>query len=169
MASRLALSNFLRQNRVLYGAARGQSMRFHAGPVSAIQASKIVEATAADKPVVADDSVVKLPPTNRMEGSYHWDFERLLSVALVPLTAAAMVQGAHPVTDALIGVVLPIHCHIGFDAIITDYVPHRKMPGWNKLATWGLRIGTVLTLYGCYEINTNDVGLTELTKKVWNA
>jgi len=110
-----------------------------------------------------------LPARDKFFGSYHWFFERMISISLIPLTAASVVQGAHPITDLLLGVVLPIHCHVGFDAIITDYLPARKTPTLNKLSTWGLRGATLLVLIGCYQFNTNDVGMTELVKRVWHA
>jgi succinate dehydrogenase (ubiquinone) membrane anchor subunit len=34
---------------------------------------------------------------------------------------------------------------------------------------WLLRFATLGTLYGVYEFNTNDIGLTELVKRLWTA
>lgn len=48
-----------------------------------------------------------------MHGSYHWDLERGASLALVPIIGAQLALGASPVTDTLLGVVLPLHLHIG--------------------------------------------------------
>ncbi|KAJ1980845.1 membrane anchor subunit of succinate dehydrogenase, Sdh4 [Dimargaris xerosporica] len=112
---------------------------------------------------------VPVHPINRSEGSYHWDFERALSVALIPLIGAQAAYGAHPVTDLLVGVVLPLHCHIGWSAMITDYIQARNFPRLNILSFWALRLFTVLTLVGCYQFNTNDIGLTELIKRSWKA
>ncbi|RHZ67254.1 hypothetical protein Glove_302g21 [Diversispora epigaea] len=115
------------------------------------------------------NEAVTLPPRDKVLGSYHWDFERLLSVSLIPLTIASVVKGAHPITDLFFGIIIPIHCHIGFDSVITDYLPARRNPVINKVSTWGLRLATLTVLYGCYEFNTNDVGLVELVKKTWHA
>jgi succinate dehydrogenase (ubiquinone) membrane anchor subunit len=115
-------------------------------------------------------SEVTVHPPDRMHGSYHWDFERFLSVALVPLTVSTVIHtGGAPITDLFLGVVLPLHCHLGFDQVITDYFPARKGKGVNLLAVWGLRAGTVLVLISCYQFNTNDVGLTEFIQRVWTA
>lgn len=58
---------------------------------------------------------VPIPPPNPSHGSYHWSFERLLSVALVPLTVAPFAAGSiHPITDAALGAALVLHSHIGF-------------------------------------------------------
>ncbi|KAF9524513.1 mitochondrial inner membrane protein [Crepidotus variabilis] len=114
------------------------------------------------------------PPPNPSHGSYHWAFERLLSAALVPMSAAAFVGSANPsvgaaVFDGVLGLVLVMHCHIGFDASVVDYLHPRKFPVLGQVAKWGLRGATVATLVGVYQFNTNDVGLTELIAKVWTA
>lgn len=111
------------------------------------------------------------PTPSRTHGSYHWAFERILSAGLVPLTGAAFVTSAtaYPVVDALLGVGLVMHSHLGFGQIVADYVHPRKFPVLGPVATWGLRTATVATLVGVYQFNTNDVGLTELIAKVWGA
>lgn len=112
----------------------------------------------------------KAPPSSQLHGSYHWDFERLLSVSMIPLFAASALQGAHPITDGLLGVVVPIHAHMGFDAMITDYLHPGKVGNLgNKAFSWTLRGATLLVLVGCYQFNTSDVGLTELVKRAWTA
>ena len=55
---------------------------------------------------------VEFPPPSRVHGSYHWAFERLLSAALIPLTAGAFVVNGS-VIDGLLGLTLVIHSHIG--------------------------------------------------------
>ncbi len=102
-----------------------------------------------------------------MAGSYHWDFERALSVATIPLIGGAFFVGSDPMIDLALGVVLPLHCHLGLGCVIEDYLPSRRAGTLNKVATWGLGGFTLLTLYGCYQFNTNDVGLTALAKRVW--
>lgn len=59
------------------------------------------------------------PPPSRTHGSHHWAFERLLSAALVPLTAAAFVTSgtAYPVLDGLLGMSLVVHSHIGVSLV----------------------------------------------------
>lgn len=107
---------------------------------------------------------------NQVHGSYHWDFERLLTVSMIPLFAASAIHGAHPITDGLLGVVVPIHCHMGFDAMVTDYLHPGNVGKWgNKAVVWTLRGVTVLALVGCYQFNTSDIGLTELVKRSWTA
>ncbi|KAI9279721.1 CybS-domain-containing protein [Umbelopsis sp. AD052] len=106
---------------------------------------------------------------DRVHGSYHWDVERAASAALVPLMAAQLAVGANPVTDVLLGVVLPVHLHIGFDGCITDYFPKHKTPVLNRLMTYTLTTATAGILLGCYQFNTHDVGITEFIARTWTA
>ncbi|ETW76284.1 mitochondrial inner membrane protein [Heterobasidion irregulare TC 32-1] len=111
------------------------------------------------------------PPPSKVHGSYHWAFERLLSAGLVPLTAAAFVTSGSsaPLLDGILGVSLVMHSHIGFDSVLVDYVHARKFPILGPLFTWILRATTVGVLAGVYQFNTQDVGLTELIRRVWTA
>lgn len=59
-------------------------------------------------------------------GSYHWNFERVLSLATLPLMGTAVVYGSIPAVDIALGIVLPLHIHLGFDTIIQDYIPERR-------------------------------------------
>jgi len=111
------------------------------------------------------------PTPSKSAGSHHWAFERLLSAGLVPLTAAAFVTSgtSHPVLDGLLGISLVMHSHIGFDAVLVDYLHKRKFPILGPVATWTLRTVTLGVLVGVYQFNTNDIGLTELIARVWTA
>ncbi|KAI0264859.1 CybS-domain-containing protein [Gloeopeniophorella convolvens] len=111
------------------------------------------------------------PAPNKAHGSYHWSFERLLAAGLVPLTGAAFVTSGSgaPLLDGLLGVSLLVHSHIGFDAILVDYVHKRKFPTLGPLLAWALRLTTLGVGVGVYQFNTNDVGLTELIRRVWTA
>ncbi|GAB5586068.1 membrane anchor subunit of succinate dehydrogenase [Umbelopsis nana] len=106
---------------------------------------------------------------DRVHGSYHWTAERAASAALIPLIAAEFAVGANPVTDVLLGVVLPVHLQIGFDACITDYFPERKTPVLNKLMKYTLNAATAGVLVGCYQLNVHDIGITELISRTWTA
>ncbi|KAK8870002.1 hypothetical protein IAR55_000572 [Kwoniella newhampshirensis] len=111
------------------------------------------------------------PEPSKSHGSYHWAFERVLSAALVPMTVGAAVStgSAYPIMDGILAVSLIVHSHIGFDSCIADYVHKRKFPVLGPIAFWALRIATGLSVWGVYEFNTNDIGLTELVRRVWTA
>ncbi|KAK4700066.1 succinate dehydrogenase (ubiquinone) membrane anchor subunit, partial [Phenoliferia sp. Uapishka_3] len=57
----------------------------------------------------------------------------------------------------------------GFDSIFTDYLHPRKFPVLGAIAKWGVRLATGGVLVGVYQFNTNDIGMTELLKKIWKA
>ncbi|WEW54721.1 hypothetical protein PRK78_000144 [Emydomyces testavorans] len=111
-----------------------------------------------------------VPPTSPTHGSYHWDFERLVAASLIPLTIAPFAAGSlNPVTDAVLCGALVLHSHIGFQALIIDYLPARRVPKTRALFNWGLRLATLTVAVGLYEFETNDVGVTEAIKRIWKA
>ncbi|OJD35841.1 mitochondrial succinate dehydrogenase cytochrome b small subunit [Diplodia corticola] len=111
-----------------------------------------------------------VPPVSATHGSYHWSFERVIAIALVPLTVAPFAAGTlNPVTDAVLGALLVLHSHIGFQSCIIDYFPKYRVPGVFRLLMWVLNGATLLVAYGVYEFETNDVGITEAVKRVWTA
>lgn len=71
--------------------------------------------------------------------------------------------------DGILASVLIIHSHIGFDGVVTDYVPKRKYPRLSRVMNYLLKAATAAVFVGIYEFNTNDVGLTEAIRKIWTA
>ncbi|ANB13071.1 protein SHH4 [Sugiyamaella lignohabitans] len=113
---------------------------------------------------------VKLPPPSPSHGSYHWSFERLVAVGMAPLVIAPLATGSlTPVLDATLGSLLLVHVHLGLESCIIDYIPKRVYGKLHNLAIYALYGGTALSLYGLYEYETNDIGLTATIGKVWNA
>ncbi|KAM0748327.1 hypothetical protein T439DRAFT_78558 [Meredithblackwellia eburnea MCA 4105] len=144
---------------------------FHSGRVSAIKAAPAVSNAAVGKSYIdgtVNDPIV-FPAPNKSHGSYHWTTERALSAALVPLVAATAVTSVNPILDGVLSVALVVHSHIGFDAIFVDYLHPRKFPVLGNLTIWLLRLATGGVLVGVYQFNTNDIGLTELIKRLWKA
>ena len=103
---------------------------------------------------------------DKLHGSVHWKYERLLSVANWGFLGAGFVY-PHPIVDLGIGVLLPLHIYSGFGCIITDYLPARKFPLVYKLSKGAISVLLVTTIYGLFKYNTNDVGITEGIKNVW--
>jgi len=111
-----------------------------------------------------------VPETSPAHGSYHWTFERLLAGGLVPLTIAPFAAGSvSPMLDAVLCAALLVHSHLGFQAVITDYIPARRFPRARKMFWWGLNAATATVGLALYEFETNDVGLTEAIKRIWKA
>ncbi|KAI9034496.1 succinate dehydrogenase membrane anchor subunit [Hyaloraphidium curvatum] len=139
---------------------------FHAAPAARAAAAYPPEQAPALRP---NDRVAQLPSA-RSSGSYHWDAERLLSVATAALCLAPAVTGAgNPMVDFGLAFAVPLHTHMGFDVVLTDYVPYRKFGSLYTVLAWGLKGLTAVVIYGAYQFNTNDVGITELAKRVWQA
>ena len=96
--------------------------------------------------------------------------DRAISAALIPLTIAPFAAGTEwPILDAALCGTILIHSHIGFQSIIIDYVPMKRVPRARKVFWWGLRAATLTVAVGLYEFETNDVGLTEAIKRIWHA
>ncbi|KAJ5819204.1 Cytochrome b succinate dehydrogenase small subunit CybS [Penicillium riverlandense] len=111
-----------------------------------------------------------IPETHPSEGSYHWSFERLVCVGLIPVTIAPFAAGSfNPVMDAVLCSLLVAHSHVGFQASIIDYFPAARVPKTRTFLNWLLRAFTLTTAVGLYEFETNDVGLTEGLRRVWTA
>ncbi|KAG0182302.1 membrane anchor subunit of succinate dehydrogenase, Sdh4 [Apophysomyces sp. BC1034] len=123
----------------------------------------------SDEPAAAKVNTEDEKEAGYVHGTFHWTIERASAVALIPLISTQMIYGAHPISDGLLGVVLPYHVHMGFDACITDYIPKRVYPRLHRVANWTLMGTTGLVMWGCYEFNTNDVGLTEVIQRIWAA
>ena len=103
-------------------------------------------------------------------GSAHWTYERLISVALIPLASLPLFQSpVNPILDAAFGVLLLFHCHMGFLSCITDYIPERVYGVWNKIARRLLSLGTFVGMYGVYVIETESNVIFDLVQQLWLA
>lgn len=105
-------------------------------------------------------------------GSYHWDYERITAVMLVPLTLVPMYGALssgtlYPLLDAMLCSVLLIHSQLGITSCIIDYIPKRKFGIWHKLAMGMLYTGSAVGLYGVYELETSNNGLVDLIGRLW--
>ncbi|CAN6638368.1 mitochondrial inner membrane protein Shh4p [Trichomonascus vanleenenianus] len=118
------------------------------------------------------NEATKTPKHDPVHGSYHWSFERILAVSIVPLTVApfALQNGTLiPVLDATLGSLLVAHVHMGLQSCIIDYIPKRVYGKYHNVAIYALTAGSVVALYGLYQFETNDVGITESIQKIWKA
>ena len=65
--------------------------------------------------------------------------------------------------DLFLGVVFPLHAHIGFNYIISDYVPKAS----RAMARYALAGVTGITILGLTKLNFDGPGLTESFKSLW--
>lgn len=102
------------------------------------------------------------------EGSFHWAYERIVTVSMVPLMAFPFVGGVeYPIVDALMSTLVLAHCRYGIQSCIVDYIPLRRFQGWHKLALALLNVGTGVSMYGIYKLETEDNGAWDLVIKLW--
>ncbi|RKF64915.1 Succinate dehydrogenase cytochrome b small subunit, mitochondrial [Erysiphe neolycopersici] len=111
-----------------------------------------------------------IPAPNPSHGSYHWTFERIISAGLIPLTISPFTAGSlNPAMDAILCAAILIHSHIGFEAVIVDYLPRKRVPNARLFFWWALRAATVGVGVGLYEFETNDIGITAAISRIWKA
>lgn len=110
------------------------------------------------------------PPPDISEGSFHWMYERLVILGMTPLIVFPFVAGVdYPIVDAMLGSLILLHSRYGFQSCIIDYIPLRRFGNWHKLAMFLLNVGTGISLYGIYVIETEYNGLCDLIEKLWHA
>lgn len=105
------------------------------------------------------------------EGSFHWAYEKITNVAMIPAMIAMPVLGGaeYPILDAVMSSLVLIHARMGLQSCIEDYIPLRRFQNWHKLAKLLLSGGTLVSLYGVYQLETVDNGVTALIVDLWNA
>lgn len=112
----------------------------------------------------------KIPLVSFYEGGYHWAYERILTVALIPLATFPFIGGVeYPMLDSIFTVGLLFHAHAGFQACIIDYIPLRVYGVWHRIARRLLAFGTSVSMYGIYILETENGGLWDLLSSIWSA
>lgn len=114
----------------------------------------------------------KPPLDNPAEGSYHWYYERIVAVSLLPLVTVPLYIGVTggvvpPLLDASLCAALLFHVQYGLTSCIIDYVPKRKFGIWHKSAMYFLYAGTAVGLYGVYQLEVENNGLVDLLGRLW--
>lgn len=114
----------------------------------------------------------KSPEYDSFHGSYHWQYQQVVTVTLLPLTGYSLYAGLtdtylHPLIDTGLCSTLLMYVYFELVSCITDYIPKRKFGIWNRIAKYLLGSGTALGFYGIYELETSDSGLVELLKRIW--
>ena len=85
------------------------------------------------------------------------------SLGLFPLALVLSPSVMNMPVDLAMGVVFPIHGHIGFNYVISDYVP-TQLRGLTRGALFGV---TAVTLLGLLKLNLAGEGITETVKAMW--
>ena len=85
------------------------------------------------------------------------------SLALFPVALILTPSVMNMPVDLAMGVVFPVHGHIGMNHVISDYVPKSARSG-ARMALLGV---TGLTLLGFAKLNLTDKGITETVVSMW--
>jgi succinate dehydrogenase (ubiquinone) membrane anchor subunit len=83
---------------------------------------------------------------------------------LTPVALALSPSLLNFPVDLALGIVLPIHAHIGMQGVVEDYVPRGTLRAGAKI---GVAVLTVTTLLGLMKLNLCGPGLTESVKSLW--
>lgn len=109
---------------------------------------------------LTNECVTKLQNASTQQ-LYHWS-----SYGLAGLAPVAMILSPSflnfPVDFAL-GLIIPVHMHIGLVGVVEDYVP-RSSQGAARLI---LAILSALTAIGLLKVNLCGAGITESVKCLW--
>lgn len=92
--------------------------------------------------------------------------QHLTSVSLMGAVPLAFVLSPSPLVlpvDLALGLILPVHAHIGMNNVISDYVP-KNVRTFARLGWLG---ATSLMLLGLLRVNLEGPGITEVVKTVW--
>ena len=108
----------------------------------------------------ANECVVKLQGASTQQ-LYHWSSYGLAGLAPLALVLSPSLLN-FPVDFAL-GLILPVHMHIGLVGVAEDYVP-RPQQGAARLV---LAVLSVLTAVGLLKVNLCGAGITESVKCLW--
>ncbi|CAH7678435.1 hypothetical protein BY996DRAFT_4597718, partial [Phakopsora pachyrhizi] len=72
------------------------------------------------KGTINDPTLFPMP--NKAHGSIYWTIERSLLEALVPVIAARAIASPNILLDGVLGVVLVLHSHMGFDQLANQSI-----------------------------------------------
>ncbi|KAH7462958.1 hypothetical protein KRP22_001569 [Phytophthora ramorum] len=92
--------------------------------------------------------------------------QHLTSIGLMATVPLAFVLSPSPLAlpvDLALGVILPVHAHIGMNNVISDYVPKNV----RTLVRLGWLGATSLMFLGLLRVNLEGPGITEVVKTVW--
>lgn len=109
------------------------------------------------------------PPPNFYHGGHHWSYEKIVTGAIVPLTIAPFLGFVDPMIDYSFCVAVLSHCHMGLKSCIIDYIPKRVYGVWHTFASRLLLLGSTVSLYGIYLLETDHNGLFSLLSEFWSS
>ncbi|XP_017767125.1 PREDICTED: succinate dehydrogenase [ubiquinone] cytochrome b small subunit, mitochondrial [Eufriesea mexicana] len=96
-----------------------------------------------------------------------WVLERIVAVAL-PAVIPAAIYCENAILDGILSVLVVMHTHWGFEAIITDYArPSVVGPVLPKVLHFSLLVLSAVTLCGLFVLINNGPGVSRAIKDAW--
>jgi succinate dehydrogenase (ubiquinone) membrane anchor subunit len=96
---------------------------------------------------------------------HFYDKTHYVLAGLVPISA---LGGENTplirLTDLALGVVIPLHAHVGLNGVVSDYVPPRFMGA----SRWGLLAASSIAFLGLTKLNLSGPGITSTVKSLWH-
>ena len=100
----------------------------------------------------------------------HWKYERILSIATVPLCLYPIMTGPSRMCDFLLAFAIPAHMHMGMEQVVNDYLNVRKVgQTGNKAVKLGLAAMTGISIVGMTVFNVRQGGVTAFVRDLWHA
>ena len=90
----------------------------------------------------------------------------MTNIGLAVLAPTALLLSPSAINlpvDLALGVIIPIHSHIGMNNVISDYVP-KPLRSATRVAWLS---ASALMLLGLLRLNVSGPGITETVKSVW--
>jgi succinate dehydrogenase (ubiquinone) membrane anchor subunit len=84
-------------------------------------------------------------------------------MGLVPVAFVLSPSPLNLPVDLALGVLIPLHAHVGMNNVISDYVPKAQRQ-FARVTMLGL---TAVMLLGFVRVNLEGAGITETVKTVW--
>lgn len=111
------------------------------------------------------------PPIDKGHGSHHWTGERIVTIAMLPLTILPLATGhAGLVVDGVMSCLVLAHAQAGFQSCIIDYIPKRVYGKYHDYAMYLLYLGTLVSTVGVYKIETTtEGGVSGMVKDLFKA
>ncbi|CCD24882.1 Tim18p NDAI_0E00660 [Naumovozyma dairenensis CBS 421] len=132
-------------------------------------------ATSIEQDTTKPSSLPKtftLPKPSQVEGSYHEEYEKIAKYSLLPLSLVPFVISmaggvVPPLLDTALATTFLIYIQYGFTSCIIEYLPKEKFHRWHNAAKYLLYSFSSLSLYGIYQLETENNGLIDLISKLW--
>lgn len=160
--SRSTLQNITRKNQITFNSLRHFTIPF---------LPTLPQNPGGVKGDINDN--LKHPKADKLHSSFHWKMEKVIAIGLIPLVSMSLVQGAGVSTlvDLGLSYTLLMHCYVGFQSCIIDYIPKRVYGQWHNRAMYLLTLGSLLSAVGIYEMNMGEKnnGSVSLTSRLWTS